>query len=206
MSRVVKLSLLCNFIVYPVWDSLFPFSWLFKCLYFLANLAARLMCLLWKLAERFCSIFSKYCLCLWWILGFLGFLTFFFFKVYSSMRWSSEVCLWIQRKDLNLTDGSRCFAAAANEQKLTGVCRFPDKYTMPWDAARVMKVGHGVSRMVQMVFTILIPTGRSWLCGNQRNFHKSGFYLLFGQQHSLFGVAQSSLGGCIFGGFGCACL
>lgn len=83
---------------------------LFKCLYFLANLAAGLMRLLWKLAKRFCSSFSKYCLYLWWILGFLGFLIYLFiFILYSSMRWSNEVCLWIQRKDLNLTEGSRFF-------------------------------------------------------------------------------------------------
>lgn len=31
------------------------------------------------------------------------------FTVYSNLRWSSEVCLWIQKKDLNLTDINRFF-------------------------------------------------------------------------------------------------
>lgn len=42
------------------------------------------------------------------------------------------MCLWIQRKDLNLTDVNSFFAAAAHEQRLSaGSANFWKKHTMP---------------------------------------------------------------------------
>lgn len=133
-SGVVEFGSLGMFIGCTVEVSLFPFSWcFFNCLYFVANLAVRLMCLHWKLPKRSGSIFLRCCLGLWWIFGFLGYLTGFFCKVHSSLRRSNEVCLWIQRKDLNLNDVNRVFFCCCcpwTTWKIKcPVCKFPVKCT-----------------------------------------------------------------------------
>lgn len=148
------------------------------------------MCLHWKGAKRFGSIFFKYCLCLWRILGFLGYLTGFFEKCLPV--WDGMKCVWIQRKDLNLTDVNSYFAAAHEQSSSVGSANLQKKCHAvghSWDnsgGTQSLREDKDSSYCVILQWNLeFVEVGGVYLCS-------------FDRQPLVTAVASLSAGGCVF--------